>query len=211
MFFFVFSPPKNWGKMRWTHFDGPAYVWNGLVWVETTKQFFFKMIGTPISMAAEGADGRRLRKKELDSRWWVKVRDKTFQFMARESIPQRPPHLQRRARGAPSVCEICEICEAYRFWQEFLHRQSLILSKFRVNLFKHRWIDGKSTVLFLVESHFALHLYIYISTVDVIFFQGNLPPQIWMKLDDLARPERFFEVIFACAIRETVYLKKRLL
>lgn len=170
MFFFVFSPPKNWGKMRWTHFDGPAYVWNGLVWVETTKQFFFKMIGTPISMAAEGADGRRLRKKELDSRWWVKVRDKTFQFMARESIPQRPPHLQRRARGAPSVCEICEICEAYRFWQEFLHRQSLILSKFRVNLFKHRWIDGKSTVLFLVESHFALHLYIYILVLLMLFF-----------------------------------------
>ena len=91
----------------------------------------------------------------LPFQWWPKERTvggcekrnliadaevtvKTFQFMARESIPQRPPHLQRRARGAPSVCEICEICEAYRFWQEFLHRQSLILSKFRVNLFKHR-------------------------------------------------------------------------
>ena len=71
-------------------------------------------------MVAEGADGRKLRKKDIDSRWWVKVRDKTFQCMARESIPQRPPHLQRRARGAPSVGEICEICEAYRFWQEFL-------------------------------------------------------------------------------------------
>lgn len=68
--FFYFHRRKNWGKMRWTHFDGQAYVWNGLVWVETTKQFFFKMIGTPISMVAKGADGRRLRKKELDSRWW---------------------------------------------------------------------------------------------------------------------------------------------